>query len=253
MRLTEKVAIITGAASGIGKETALLFAREGALIVVSDIYDTAGREVAELINQQGGKAAFIHCDVTSPEDAERLVKNAVEIFGGVDILINSAGIGLWGSVVEMEPENWDKVISVNLRGVYLVSKYAIPEIAKRGGGSVVNIGSGASVIGREGAAAYCASKAAVANLSRAMAVDHAKDKIRVNCVCPGVVDTAFNDEILTKVPNPEEKRKSQREDHLLDRVASPLEVAMANLFLASEESSFTTGSLLMVDGGMTTK
>ena len=250
-RLKNKVAIVTGAASGNGEAIAVLFAKEGASVIVADLDDENGRRVVERIASEGGKAVFCRCDVTRAEDAENVVKTAETRFGGLDVVVNNAGIGLWGTVEEMEPDNWERVMAVNVRGVYLVSKYAIPALRRRGGGAIVNIGSGAGLIGTRNSAAYCASKGAVVNLTRAMALDHASEGIRVNCVCPGVVDTPFNQKVLAMQQNPEQTLQEQIKAHPLGRLARPEEVAKAVLFLASEESSFTTGSLVMVDGGLT--
>jgi len=254
MRLKDKVAIVTGAASGNGKEIAKLFAKEGAMVVVSDMNEKLGKEVKEQITKAGGKAIFVKCNVTSSDDAKALIQSTIKEYGGLDILVNNAGIGLWGTVETMDPEEWDKVMNVNVRGVFLVSKYAVTEMRKRTGDRcIINIGSGAGVIGCGNSAAYCASKGAVVNLSRAMAIDHWVDGIRVNCVCPGVVDTPFNDKILESCEDPAAARKGQEGAHILNRLQKPEEVAKACLFMASDDASFCTGSVLMADGGITAR
>ena len=247
-RLTDRVAIVTGAASGIGRATAELLADEGASVVLADV-DEQGAAVTEQIKSRG-PAVFVQADVTDPAAASAITSAAVQAFGRVDILVNNAGIGLWGTVDTMEPEAWDAVLAVNVRGTYLVSKYAIPELRKTKG-VVVNIGSGAGIVGVRNSAAYCAAKGAVIALTRAMAVDYASEGLRVNCVVPGVVDTPFNDAVLRQQADPTGVLEAQKRAHPLGRLATAEEVARAVLFLVSGDSSFTTASLLMVDGGLT--
>ena len=252
MRLKDRVALITGAGSGNGKQTALLFAREGAWIVAADLNLPAAEAVCGEIRAAGGRAVGVRCDVTSQSDARAAVECALREFGKLDILVNNAGIGLWGTVETMEPPQWEKVMGVNVTGIFLMSKYAIPAMrTSPGDRSIINIGSGAAVIGCGNSAAYCASKGAVVNLTRAMAVDHGKDGIRVNCVCPGIVDTPFNDAILKDADDPLLARAGQESAAILGRLERPEEVARACLFMASEDASFCTGSVLMADGGVT--
>lgn len=254
MRLHNKVAVVTGAASGNGKEIALLFAKEGASVVLGDLDDKQGAEVAKQIEQEHGTALFFHCDVTCPEEAKALIETAVSHFGKLDILVNNAGIGLWGTVETLPVEAYDKVMNVNVRGTYLMSSYAVKAMRENPAEcSIVNIGSAVGLVGCANSAAYCASKGAVANLTRAMAIDHGKDGIRVNCVCPGVVDTPFNDYIVNATNDPEAAKASQAAGNLLNRLQKPQEVAMACLFLASDESSYCTGSMLVADAGVSAK
>ena len=254
MRLKDKTVIITGAGSGNGKEIAVLFAKEGAQVILGDINESSGNSVCKQIVSFGGKATFVKCDVTSESDAKAIVDAAIKTYGKLDILVNNAGIGLWGTVETMETVAWDKVMEVNVKSVFLMSKYAVTAMkAGSGDRNIINIGSGAGVIGCGNSVAYCASKGAVVNLTRAMASDHAVEGIRVNCVCPGIVDTPFNDAILNSLKDPTDARRGQEGAALLNRLQKPEEVAKACLFMASEDASFSTGSVLMADGGITAR
>jgi meso-butanediol dehydrogenase/(S,S)-butanediol dehydrogenase/diacetyl reductase len=254
MRLENKVAIVTGAGSGNGKQIAILLAKEGACVILSDMNEKSGNAVCEQIINAGGKAKFVKCDVTSEHDAKAAVDAAVKEYGKLDILVNNAGIGLWGTVETMSAAAWEKVMDVNVKGIFFMSKHAVA-VMKEGAGdrNIINIGSGAGVIGCGNSVAYCASKGAVVNMTRAMAVDHAADGIRVNCVCPGIVDTPFNDAILDSCEDPAGARKGQESAAILNRLQKPEEVASACLFMASEDASFCTGSVLMADGGITAR
>lgn len=254
MRLENKVALVTGAGSGNGKQIALLFAKEGAKVAVADMNLAAVEAVRAQIEAAGGSCVAVQCDVTKPADASAAVDAAVKAYGKLDILVNNAGIGLWGTVETMEIAQWDKVMDVNVKGIFLMSKYAVPAMRNgTGDRNIINIGSGAAVIGCGNSAVYCASKGAVANLTRAMAVDHGADGIRVNCVCPGIVDTPFNDAILNGTDDPVAARKGQEGAAILNRLEKPEEVAKACLFMASEDASFCTGSIMMADGGVTAR
>lgn len=252
MRLQGKTAIVTGAASGNGRQIALLFAREGANIAIGDLNEEQGAAVAREIEAAGGKAISVRCDVTKEDDAKALVEKTVQAFGGLDILVNNAGLGRWGTVESLTEAQWDTTMNVNVKGIFFLSKYAVPAMRKGSGDrNIINIGSGAGVIGCGGSVAYCASKGAVVNMTRAMAIDCGPDKIRVNCVCPGIVDTPFNDEILEGNPDPAGARRGQEGAAILGRLEKPEEVATACLFMASEDAIFCTGSILMADGGVT--
>lgn len=254
MRLETKVVVVTGAGSGNGKEIAVLFAQEGAHVILADINEKNGKAVCEQIENAGGKAVFVKCDVTSESDAKAAVDAALKEYGKLDILVNNAGIGLWGTVETMSADAWDKVMDINVTGIFLMSKYAVTAMKKGSGDqNIINIGSGAGVIGCENSVAYCASKGAVVNMTRAMAADHVADGIRVNCVCPGIVDTPFNDAILESSDDPSGARKGQEGAAMLNRLQKPEEVAKACLFMASEDASFCTGSILMADGGITAR
>lgn len=250
MRLSDKTALITGGGGAIGRATALLFASEGASIVVADIDDTLGAETAELVQQAGGKAAHVHADVSLAADCERMVRIAEESYGALHVLFNNAGImlGADGDAVSTTEDVWDLTMRVNLKGVFLGCKFGIPALRRAGGGSVINT---ASFVAKVGAAtpqlAYTASKGGVLAMTRELAVIHARENIRVNALCPGPLRT----ELLMKFLDSEAK-KLRRLVHIpLGRFGEAEEMARAALFLASDESSYMTGSEFVVDGGIT--
>jgi NAD(P)-dependent dehydrogenase (short-subunit alcohol dehydrogenase family) len=242
-------AIVTGAASGIGRATAELLAAEGAAIVLADVNEGAGRAVAEGILERGGRAVFVRCDVTSSADCAGAVRAAVEAFGGLDILCNNAGIIRRADVVETTEEEWARVMAVNVTSVFLMSKHAIPVMAAGGGGAIVNTGSGWGLKGGDRAASYCASKGAVVNLTRAMAIDHGPQGIRVNCVCPGDTDTGMLREEARQLGEPEAAFLAGAAARPLARIGAPADIASAMLFLTTEASGWVTGTTLVVDGG----
>ncbi len=246
--LAGKVALVTGAASGIGRAVALLFGREGAAVVVHDIKEE-GRATAEAIVSAGGRATFLRGDVTRAADCQVAVQNAVQEFGGLHILVNNAGIIRRASVVDTTEEEWDRVMAVNVKSVFLLSKAAIPVMARGGGGVIVNTASGWGLDGGKDAASYCASKAAVVNLTRAMAIDHAGQNIRVNAVCPGDTDTPMLREEARQLRQDERSFLLRSAQRPLGRMGRPEEIAQAMLFLASDASSYVTGTALVVDGG----
>jgi NAD(P)-dependent dehydrogenase (short-subunit alcohol dehydrogenase family) len=248
-RLSGKVAVITGAASGIGRATASLFAREGAKVVVVDIDEQAGKQAVENIRAEGGEAMFVKADITIATDVQNAMRATVQKYGKLDILVNNTGISPTGTVVDTKEEVWDRIIDTNLKGVFLGSKYAIPEMRK--GGVIVNMASISGLVARQGEAAYDASKGGVVMLTKAMALDHVPQKIRVNCVCPGTIRTPLIERIIAESANPEESLKKFESLHPIGRLGKPEEVAHAVLYLASDESSFVTGSALVVDGGRT--
>ncbi len=250
-RIAGKVALITGAASGIGKAAAELFAREGAKVAVVDIDERGADEVAQSIRASGGEAIFAHADVANARDVSQMVEVVVAAFGRIDILYNNAGIARLGSVEEVTEEDWDLVIGVNLKGVFLCSKYAIPHMKAGGGGSIINAGSSVSFVGSPHSAPYCASKGGLLLLTKQMALDYAAHNIRVNAICPGVVDTPFAAQIVSASPDPVQARRNSERARPLGRWGKPEEVARAALFLASDESSLATGSALVIDGGYT--
>jgi len=247
--LDGKVALITGGASGIGRATALLFAQEGADVAVIDVNETKGQTVVKTIIDEGGRAIFVNCDVTRAADCQSAVRRTVEQLGKLDILFNNAGIIRRKSVVETSEEEWDKVMATNVKSVFLLSKYAIPVMAEAGGGAIINTASGWGLVGGRNAASYCASKGAVVLLTKAMAVDHGPQNIRVNCICPGDTDTPMLHNEAHQLGRREEEFLAESAQRPLQRVGRPEEIAQAALYLASDASSYVTGTALVVDGG----
>jgi NAD(P)-dependent dehydrogenase (short-subunit alcohol dehydrogenase family) len=246
--LAGKVALITGAASGIGRATALLFAREGATVAITDI-NQAGQAVAEAILQNGGRAIFEPADVTQAADCQRVVDRTLRELGGIHVLFNNAGIMRRASAVDLSEEDWDRVMSVNVKSIFLMSRLVIPIMIKTGGGSIVNTASGWGLVGGPRAAVYCASKGAVVLLTKAMAVDHGSQNIRVNCICPGDTDTDMLRNEAQQLGEPEDLFLAQSARRPLGRIGRPEEIAQAALYLASDAASFVTGTALVVDGG----
>ncbi len=246
--LKGRVAIVTGGASGIGRATALLFAREGAKVVIADYNPKGGQETLAMINGEGGEATFIETNVSKPEDVERMVEETIKVYGRLDILFNNAGVGETAKVTETSLDHWDKVLAINLRGVFLGCKYAIPKMIESGGGSIINNASILAEVGFSQAAAYGASKHGVVGLTKTIALDYAAEGIRANIVCPGFIRTPMVMDGLD-----EAAREYVVSLHPLGRMGEPEEVAEAVLFLASERSSFITGTCLFVDGGYTAR
>jgi len=252
MRLKNKVALITGGGSGIGLATARLFLKEGAKVAISDISEKNGKRALSELKKLSPHAIFIHGDVSKEEDAKRMVKETVSKFGKLDILVNNAGILIEKTLEELTVEEWDRIMAINVRGIFLVSKYAIPEIRKSGGGAIVNNASCNALVGDYGDPAYCASKGAVGLLTKAMGLDYAKDNIRVNAVCFGEICTPMTkQEARTRGMPFKEYCRKVGELHPMGRLGTPEEAARAILFLASDEASFMTGALVPVDGGLT--
>jgi NAD(P)-dependent dehydrogenase (short-subunit alcohol dehydrogenase family) len=244
-----KVTLITGGASGIGRATALLFGREGASVVVVDVNEAAGNAVVDELASQGGQAIFVRANVTQSADCVRAIERATEEFGGLHILFNNAGITRRASVIELEESDWDRVMAVNLRAVFLMCKHAIPFMVRAGGGVIINTASGWGVAGGPRAGAYCASKGAVVLLTKAMAIDHGPQNIRVNCICPGDTDTQMLRDEAQQLGQASAAFLAEAASRPLRRVGRPEEIAQAALYLASEASSFVTGTALVVDGG----
>jgi len=251
MDLENKVAIVTGGCSGIGSSIAELFAREGAQVMVGDIREDRG--TLARINAKGGTVAFVQTDVRKSLDVQNLVDKAIASFGTVDIVCNDAGIELVRPLIQTTEEEWNNVLDTNLKGMFLVSKFALPHLIKKKKGSIINIASQLGLVGLERWAAYCASKGGVIMLTKAMAVEYGTYGIRVNCICPGAIETPMMERELALDKNPEEAKKHFISLHPIGRLGKPEEIAEAALFLASDRSSFITGSALVVDGGFTTR
>ncbi|PYV14949.1 MAG: short-chain dehydrogenase [Acidobacteria bacterium] len=246
MRVKDKIAVVTGAGSGIGRASACALSREGARVVVVDLHEDAARETCEVIRASGGAAFACQADTSTGEGAEEMISRAVREFGSLDVLHNNAGIAVRGTVTEQDEESWDRCVRVNLKTVYLGSKHAIPRMLERGG-SIINTSSVTGLIGFRNRAVYAMTKAGIVSLTRSMALDYARSGIRVNCICPGFVRTPLIEQLLQ---NPE-KAKRLTAIHPLGRLGTPEDVAHAVVFLASDESAWMTGQALVVDGGLT--
>jgi NAD(P)-dependent dehydrogenase (short-subunit alcohol dehydrogenase family) len=253
LRLDGKVAVITGAATGIGRATAVLFAREGARVVFGDVNDVEADETLRLVGRAGGEARYLHCDVRQSADVDRLVQAAVDAHGQLDIMMNNVGVNFYGKVHETSEEDWAACLNLNLGGVYRGMREAIPHLLRGGGGSIVNTASNQGLVAFNGFAAYAAAKGAIVQLTRQAALDYAPDKIRVNCICPGAVRTPMNPELLD--PSLDGGARLERSSSRIPmlRIGEPEEVAQAALYLASDESAWVTGLALVIDGGVTVK
>jgi NAD(P)-dependent dehydrogenase (short-subunit alcohol dehydrogenase family) len=255
MRLANKVALITGAGTGIGRATALLFAREGAKLVVQDLNADTAQDTAQLIMKTGGEAVSIGGDVTSSADAEAMVKEAVDTYARLDVLFNNAGIWRGGTILDISEDDWDRTMDVNVKGIYLVSKYAVQQMMRQESGAIINAASVAALRGSPMSAAYNASKGAVLLLTKCMALDFGRYGIRVNCTCPGVIETQMADQLMSYRSLGDDDRKqalleTYEDRHMVGRLGRPEEVARVALFLASDEASFVTGAAWSVDGGL---
>jgi NAD(P)-dependent dehydrogenase (short-subunit alcohol dehydrogenase family) len=251
-RFANKVIVITGAGSGIGRTAALAFAREGGSVVIGDINESDGAETARQILDAGGYATAVHCDVRKQEEVEAMIARAVADFGGVDVLYNNAGVVRYGTVEELSVEDWDFQLDINLKGTFLTCKYAIPRMRERGGGAIVNTASVQAFASQKTVPAYAASKGGVVSLTTTIALDHADDNIRCNCIAPGTIRTPMVDQAADTFgpDDPEAAIAEWGRLHPLGRVGKPEEVANLVLFLASDEAAFCTGGCYRVDGGL---
>src|SRR5579872_2586671 len=247
--LEGKVAAVTGAASGIGRGIALLLAQMGASLAVLDINPEKGEATAAEIRDQSREAVYFSCDVRRSADCKKTVEAVIQKWNKIDILCNCAGIAIRKDVVELTEEEWDRALDVTLKGIFMLSREVIPHMVRSGGGSIVNIGSGWSLKGGPQAASYCAAKGGVVNLTRAMAIDHGKDNIRVNCVCPGDVDTPMLRSECAQLGQDEQSFMREAANRPLERVGTPEDIANAVLFLAGPMANWITGASLVVDGG----
>jgi NAD(P)-dependent dehydrogenase (short-subunit alcohol dehydrogenase family) len=245
-----KVAFVTGAASGIGRAAALAFARDGASVVAADVSEQANRETAHMIEEQGGRALAFRCDVTQAEEVKAALAKTAEAFGRLDFAFNNAGIEPKkpAPTADYPEEEWDRIIDINLRGVFLCMKHEIPLILKQGGGSIVNVSSGAGVIGIKGSPAYTAAKHGVIGLTRAAALDYAAQNIRINAICPGYIDTPMMDRFTGDTP---EGRAKVIAEEPVGRMGKPEEIVEAVIWLCSDAAAFMIGHAMVMDGGQT--
>ncbi len=249
MDVKDKVCVVTGGADGIGRGIASAFARGGAVVVIGDRDQAAGQSVADELSGEGCRVRFGRCDVSDPPQAKALVDLAVAEFGGLDVLVNNAGIQIEKTIEELDADEWDQLMSVNMKGVFLCSKYALGPMRSRGGGSIVNIGSINGFWVEPGLGAYCASKGGVIALTRSTATDFGKDGIRCNCICPGFIDTGMAGRYLESLPSPTAREDMTRQ-HAVGRLGLPSDIASMAQFLASDAAGFVTGSIVVVDGGL---
>jgi NAD(P)-dependent dehydrogenase (short-subunit alcohol dehydrogenase family) len=251
MRLKDKVSLITGAASGMGRATAILFAREGSKVVVSDVDEAGGQKTIDLIHEMGADAIFVKANVSHEADARNMVEQTVAKYGRLDVLFNNAGVAQGVELMEMTEEEWDRVVDIDLKGVFLGSKHGIREMLKTGGGSIINTASISGIIAQNSLPAYNAAKAGVINLTRNIAVEYGPRNIRANAICPGAIDTPMLQSAVSGKPENEPVVKYFHHMAPLHRLGQPEDIAKAALFLASDDSSFVTGHALVVDGGLT--
>ena len=249
-QLTDKIAVITGAAGGIGQATSIKISQEGAAIVVSDINDEAGEALAESIRSRGGQAVYCHTDISQSADVEALMAFTVERFGRIDILVNNAAVAIPGKVAEMPEEDWNTVLNINLSSVYRGMHFAIPYMVEQGGGSIVNMSSAQGLIGFSGWSAYAAAKGGINALTRQAAVDYSHFNIRINAVAPGTINTAMNVRIFAEHEDGEALKNYWTSRHVAGRFGEPEEVAGLIVFLASDAASFITGEIIRIDGGL---
>ena len=251
MILKDKVALITGAGSGIGQASAVKFAREGARVVAVDVAAEGNEDTVKAIESEGGTAVAVQADVTNAGDVRRMIGAALESYGRLDILFNNAGISVHGTILDIDEDAFDRVFAVNVKGVFLGCKEAIPVIKAQGGGVILNTASQLGVVGIEASVAYPATKGAVIQLTRCLSLDHAADGIRVNCICPGPTDTPLARRRRAQSPDPEAALRSRLDRIPLGRIGTPEEVASVAAFLCSDGASLITGAAIIADGGWT--
>lgn len=249
MRLKNKVAIITGAGSGIGQGIALAFIKEGAKVAVADWQEKGGKETIEKIKKLKGEAIFVKTDVSKTADIDQMTDTCLKKFGHVDILVNNAGIVRFGALHETSESEWDVVLNVNLKSVFLASKKVLPQMLRQGKGKIINIASIAGLVGFDKIGPYCASKGGIIALTKEMALEYAPQKINVNCICPGVIKTAMTKDMI----NDPATKKGFEAQTPYPRLGEPEDIAMAAVYLASDESDFVSGEALVVDGGWVAK
>lgn len=250
MRFEGKVVLITGAAKGIGQGCAKVFSQKGAKVIVVDCDDENGQKTAAELARAGGEAIFLHCDVSNEEQVKAIVDQVISAYGRIDVLVNNAGIGIYKPVTETSSAEWDRAMSVDLRGVYLCSKYIIPHMQAQGKGSIINISSVHAFQSVNGDAPYAAAKGGVTALTRSMAIDHGPT-IRVNAIAPGWVLTPLIQSIFDGYPDPAAQRRAVEQRQVMKRIGRPEDIGYAAAFLASDEADFITGTQLFVDGGLT--
>lgn len=251
MRFQGKVAVVTGAGKGIGRATAMAFAQEGASVAVVDLSREDGEKVTQEIRQQQGEALFVYADISNEEAVQEMVKQVVDCWGRLDVLVNNAGVYFQASAIDTPLEAWEKVVGVNLTGAFLCTKHAAKAMVKMGGGTIVNVASEAGLVGIKSQVAYNVSKGGMIALTRSCAVDFAPLGIRVNCVCPGTTDTPLVQAAVNRAPDPAAARRALEECRPLNRLGRPEEIAAAILFLAGDEAGYASGAILSVDGGYT--
>jgi 2-keto-3-deoxy-L-fuconate dehydrogenase len=247
--LTNKIALVTGAASGIGQSISEVFARAGAFVFVADREAKGGAETVQRIEKGGGRAEFVSLDVTNEDQCGSVAAHVHEIKGHLDILVNNAGVGHVGTILQTSGADMDRLYSVNVRGIFNLSKAFLPEMLKRKSGHIINLASIGGVVGIRDRLAYCTTKFAVVGMTKSMALDHATDGIRVNCICPGRVETPFVSARLKEYPDPQKAYQEMASTQAIGRMARPEEIASAALYLASDESAFITGTPFLIDGG----
>jgi NAD(P)-dependent dehydrogenase (short-subunit alcohol dehydrogenase family) len=250
MKLLGRSAIITGGTSGIGRATGLLFAREGAKVVLVGRDESKGKVSLEEIRKEGGEAVFVRADVSKSVEVKKIVERTIQAYGRIDILFNNAGVNPLGTAQSTSEKVWDDVIGINLTGIFLCCKYVIPYMLKQGGGVIINTGSVNSFMAWENEVAYDASKGGVLMFTKATALDFAKNNIRVNCICPGLIITPLVRKLWDELPDPKRAEEQMVKNHPMNRAGLPEEVAKVALFLASDDSSFVTGAAVPVDGGI---